>query len=83
MRFLILLGMMFSFTAGAEISPPDRDASFSRGFQQAKRVASLENQQDIPSRAYWLSSRLVKKVKQMASEEDRTKRKKRPVSTKN
>lgn len=37
--------------------------TYSRGFQQAKRVANLENGKDLPSRAYWLGTRVVKQSK--------------------
>ena len=37
--------------------------SFSRGLQLAKRVATLENSDDVPSRAFWLSRRCINNSK--------------------
>jgi hypothetical protein len=39
---------------------------YSRALQQAKRVAVMENGKDLPSRAYWLGSRVVKKSKSVS-----------------
>lgn len=83
MKNWIFLGLVVSVSASAEISPPDREITYSRGFQQAKRVATLENQQDIPSRAYWLSTRLVKNIKKLSYKETKAKKSKAPVSTEN
>lgn len=82
MKALLVLSLV-SATAYAEISPPDRAETFSRGFQQAKRLATLANQQDIPSRAYWLSTRLIRNSKNISLNEKKEKAKKPPISIKN
>lgn len=64
-RFIIVLGVAFlslAPLARADISQVE-EPSYSRALQQAKRVAVMENAEDLPSRAYLLGSRVVKNSK--------------------
>ncbi len=66
----ILTGILLTTTAvplagknafAAPLQPAEE--TFSRALQQAKRVASMENEKDLPSRAFWLSRRVAKRAK--------------------
>lgn len=62
---LIAIGFLTGSAAFASAIQPSEE-SFSRALQQAKRVASLENDQDIPSRAIALSQRVAKNSHSLA-----------------
>lgn len=59
---LVISLLMVAPLAKAEVAD-----TYSRGLQQAKRVAAMENQSDVPSRAYWLSRRCIKNSKKKLS----------------
>lgn len=63
-RTLLLSALLF--TAGIPFAVADEEAGTSRAFQVARRVAQLENQKDVPSRAVWLSNRVVKNSRSLA-----------------
>ena len=70
MRFttstILVLGLL---AAGSARANSEQDQS--RAFQLARRVASLENQQDVPSRAMWLSNRVVENNRTLAFDQSR------------
>lgn len=74
----LLIGTLAAGAAYADEAPNQ-----SRGFQLARRVATLENQKDVPSRAMWLSTRVVKNSRELAfhQEEAPKARAKKPAST--
>lgn len=55
---LILIGLGFASASVANVTPPSEVTS--RALQQARRVASMENGHDLPSRAVWLGQRVAK-----------------------
>lgn len=64
MKTMLLTSLILAASPLAHAEEAD---SFSRGLQQAKRVAAMENQSDLPSRAYWLSRRCIKNSKKKIS----------------
>ena len=61
-----------------------RHESPSLAAQMAKRIAAMENGRDLPSRAVWLSQRVVNNNRLLAyNAPKQAKPKKRPVSEKN
>ena len=54
----LLLGFGFAAAALGNVSPPSEVQS--RALQQARRVAAMENDQDLPSRGFWLGQRVAK-----------------------
>ncbi len=62
MRTIVFSILALPLVAAAEAPKPAAEL-YSRGLQQAKRVANMENTKDLPSRGYWLGSRVVKKSK--------------------
>lgn len=80
MRLLLVCITITTFPAlaSAQIAPPPSPIE-SRAHFLAKRVASFENQQDVPSRAFWLSNRVVKKAKEISYKSPQKKTKKRKV----
>ena len=69
--------------SSAPLAQAEDADSFSRGLQQAKRVASLENQDDLPSRAYWLSRRCIKNSKKKLSFQNASEISNSPVTEQN
>ncbi|HEY8279730.1 MAG TPA: hypothetical protein VIH99_08910 [Bdellovibrionota bacterium] len=57
--FTITLSQLAALAALASPVQPAEE-TFSRALQQAKRVAAMENDQDLPSRAVWLGQRAAK-----------------------
>lgn len=55
----------------------------SRVMQLAKRVAAMENSRDLPSRAVWLSNRVIKNSRDLAYVRSKPAKKKRPQTSKN
>ena len=55
MLFTLFCASLSSYAAPESPIEPD----FSRGLQQAKRVAVLENSDSLPSRGYLLSARCI------------------------
>lgn len=64
MRTMIFLTLFIAGLAQANQSNPVE--TYSRALQQAKRVAVMENGRDLPSRAFWLSQRVVANSKSIA-----------------
>ena len=64
LRFLFI-GTLLSSAAMANVIEPSEE-SFSRALQQAKRVASLENDQNIPAPVVKLSQRVAKNSRKLA-----------------
>jgi hypothetical protein len=62
---MIFLISFFLGTAHAAVNQAQPDA-LSRALQQAKRVAVMENGRDLPSRAFWVSRRVVANTKAIA-----------------
>jgi hypothetical protein len=56
--FPIFCSVGFSTACLAQVTPPDELQS--RALQQARRVAAMENDRDLPSRGYWLGQRAAK-----------------------
>lgn len=54
----LLFGLGFTTAAFANVTPPSEIQS--RALQQARRVAAMENDQDLPSRGFWLGQRAAK-----------------------
>ena len=54
----LLIGLGFATAGVANVSPPSEIQS--RALQQARRVAAMENDQDLPSRGFWLGQRAAK-----------------------
>jgi hypothetical protein len=69
MRFAIMsifLGLSISASVWAAEQGNSAE-EYSRAFQQAKRVALMENGNDVPSRAFWLSHRVVSNSRSLQS----------------
>jgi hypothetical protein len=67
MKQLLLIFVMtfgFGLSSFANVAPPQE--SLSRALQQARRVASMENDHDLPSRAVWLGQRVAKNSVKLA-----------------
>ena len=59
MKLLTLLfGFGFASAAFANVTPPSEMQS--RALQQARRVAAMENDHDLPSRGFWLGQRVAR-----------------------
>jgi hypothetical protein len=65
-QLALFLVLLLPLQARAEINPQPEE-SLSRGLQQAKRVAAMENGNDIPSRTHWLTKRVAEHSKTIAS----------------
>lgn len=65
--FSILMGVCLGSAAFAQVTPPQE--TLSRALQQARRVASMENDHDIPSRAVWLGQRVAKNSQKLVLKE--------------
>lgn len=79
----ICLGSLLS--CGLAVASEDNSVP-SRGFQIARRVAQLENQKDLPSRAVWLSNRVIDNDRSLAYFEEgkpKAHAKKRSATVKN
>jgi hypothetical protein len=70
----LLLG--FGTSSFGNVAPPTQE-TLSRALQQARRVASMENDHDLPSRAVWLGQRAAKNSAKLALK-DLSKTKKKP-----
>lgn len=73
----IVAGIFASSLAFANVTPPEE--TLSRALQQARRVASMENEQDLPSRAVWLGQRVAKNSIKLANKELPKAKKKRVI----
>lgn len=83
MRSIILATAITGFLT-LSTSSQAADLGLSRAMQLAKRVAAMENSKDLPSRAVWLSNRVVKNSRSLAYQVVKSKAsKKRPVTVKN
>lgn len=80
MRLLMITCLLMPLGVFAQVPGQQATEVYSRALQQAKRVANLENNKDLPSRAYWLSSRVVKQSKKAISS---YKGSKKPSTTRN
>jgi len=79
MKTIILSAtFLLSSAAFANVSPPDE--SLSRALQVARRVASMENEHDLPSRAVWLGQRVAKNSIKLTSKTQPKQKKKYPVT---
>jgi hypothetical protein len=67
-QILILMPAVAFASTSSEVFQP----TSSRALTIAKRVAENENQGDLPSRAVWLSQRVVKNLKTLAYSEKPT-----------
>jgi hypothetical protein len=61
-QFMLFLPVVAVASTTSEVPKP----TSSRALTIAKRVAENENQGDLPSRAVWLSQRVVKNMKTLA-----------------
>ncbi len=82
----IILSTILSFCAGtaafANVSN-SHEETLSRALQQARRVATMENDQDLPSRAVWLGQRVAKNSVKLAVKSQPKLKKKNPTSVQN
>ena len=62
LTFSLFLGLLLGGSTFASEAAPDT----SRGLLLARRVARMENQKDLPSRAVWLSNRVVRNSRSLA-----------------
>ncbi len=72
MKFGILmigLGLIAGASARATVTPPSELPS--RALQQARRVAAMENGQDLPSRAVWLGQRVARNSEKLKEDESK------------
>lgn len=82
MKTIILCALFLtSSLAFANVTPPDE--SLSRALQVARRVASMENDHDLPSRAVWLGQRVAKNSIKLASKDNTKGKKKTRITTQN
>jgi|GEM_PF-5456794 len=82
MKTVILSAIFFACSpAFANVSPPTE--SLSRALQVARRVASMENDHDLPSRAVWLGQRVAKNSIKLATKYQPKQKKKGRVTTQN
>jgi len=63
--FILAFGISWTSLATAMVTQPAQE-DFSRALQQAKRVASLENNQSIPAPAVKLSQRVAQNSRRLA-----------------
>jgi len=56
---ITLAGLILSSTAIAYPEQPSPQAGPSPALQMARRVASMENERDLPSRAVWLGRKVA------------------------
>lgn len=80
-KWMIVLGLVFTFSASAS-EVPSAPATNSRALQAARRVASMENGNDLPSRAFRLGQRAAKNSK-LAYEVKTSKRGQKKATTQN
>lgn len=66
---LVFLCLLLIPQAKAAVEEPQQE-SISRGLQMAKRVAALENGNDLPSRASVMSQRVARSTKEITAESD-------------
>jgi hypothetical protein len=62
----LFLSILLGFSTSALASQPKQEEN-SLGLQMAKRLASMENSRDLPSRAVWLSQRVAKNALSIAA----------------
>ncbi len=72
--FFILSLSLAGAASFAQVTPPQE--TLSRALQQARRVASMENDNDLPSRAVWLGQRVAKNSEKLAVKDQPKKKKK-------
>jgi hypothetical protein len=76
----LLAGFFFLLATAAQAH--ERHESSSLAYLMAKRVAAKQNNQELPSRAVWLGSRVAINHRQLAALEPKSKKpqKRRPIS---
>jgi hypothetical protein len=74
---VVALGILLSASAYAVPSQPAPFEESSPALQLARRVASMENNKDLPSRAVWLGKKAAK-TSQLAYKSKRKAAKKKP-----
>jgi hypothetical protein len=80
----LTLSVSLGLLLGGSAFAAEEASDTSRALLLARRVARMENQKDLPSRAVWLSNRVVRNSRSLAfHQEPKAKSKKRPASVTN
>jgi hypothetical protein len=77
--FFLLLAVFAFGSAHAAPAQPDPVEESSPALQLARRVASMENSKDLPSRAFWLSRIAARNTRVAMQTHPAPKTKKKPV----